>query len=448
MKIVIAGAGAVGTHLAMLLSRERNDIILIDEDPARLRKISNDFDIQTLVCSPSSIKGLRKAGVEHADLFIGVTPDEAHNMTSCILASKLGAKRTVARVDNYEYTIPEHREFFKSVGVDSIIYPEVLAGAEIVQNVRHCWTRQWWEVHNGALIMLGVKLRKTAKILDMPLKDICGPDSPYHVVAIKRDGETIIPRGDDSLHDRDVAYFMTTRQYIDYIRDISGKMNYPDVKRIIFMGGSSTAVQAIMMMPENVRVKVIEIDEARCEYLSQKFADNSHVMVFHGDGRDVDLLREEGIQNTEAFAALTDNAEANILTCLAAKRLGVHRTVAMVENLDYVGMAESLDIGSIINKKTFAAGHIYQMMLNADVSNVKCLTIANADVAEFVAAEGCKATQKAVKDLNLPVGVTLGGLVRNGEGLLINGMTRIEPGDSIMAFCIGNALAKLEKYFN
>lgn len=246
------------------------------------------------------------------------------------------------------------------MGVDSIIYPEVLAGAEIVQNVRHCWTRQWWEVHNGALIMLGVKLRKTAKILDMPLKDICGPDSPYHVVAIKRDGETIIPRGDDSLHDCDVVYFMTTRQYIDYIRDISGKMNYPDVKRIIFMGGSSTAVQAIMMMPENVRVKVIEIDEARCEYLSQKFADNSHVMVFHGDGRDVDLLREEGIQNTEAFAALTDNAEANILTCLAAKRLGVHRTVAMVENLDYVGMAESLDIGSIINKKTFAAGHIYQ----------------------------------------------------------------------------------------
>lgn len=220
-----------------------------------------------------------------------------------------------------------------------------------MQNVRHCWTRQWWEVHNGALIMLGVKLRKTAKILDMPLKDICGPDSPYHVVAIKRDGETIIPRGDDSLHDRDVVYFMTTRQYIDYIRDISGKMNYPDVKRIIFMGGSSTAVQAIMMMPENVRVKVIEIDEARCEYLSQKFADNSHVMVFHGDGRDVDLLREEGIQNTEAFAALTDNAEANILTCLAAKRLGVHRTVAMVENLDYVGMAESLDIGSIINKR-------------------------------------------------------------------------------------------------
>ena len=448
MKIVIAGAGAVGTHLATLLSRERNDITLVDDELSRLQKISSDVDIQTLTGSPLSIKTLRKAGAEHADLFIGVTPDEAHNMTSCILASKLGARRTVARVDNYEYTIPEHQDFFKSVGVDSIIYPEMLAGAEVVQNVRHCWTRQWWEVHGGALIMLGVKLRESAQILDVPLKHICGPDAPYHVVAIKRGDETIIPRGDDSLHNRDMVYIMTTREHIDYMREISGKKDYPDVRHIIFMGGSSTAVQATMMMPDNVRVKIIEADPVRCEQLSQKFADNSHVLVLGGDGRDIHLLREEGIQSTQAFAALTANAEANILTCLAAKRLGVHRTMAMVENLDYIGMAESLDIGAVINKKTFAASHIYQMMLKADVSNVKCLTVANADVAEFVAVDGCRATQKVVKDLNLPSGVTLGGLVRNGEGHLINGMTRIEPGDTIMAFCMGNGLSKLEKFFS
>ncbi len=446
MKIIIAGAGAVGTHLAKLFSKERHDITLIDDDAERLEGIGSNFELLTVCASPSSIEALKEAEVGKADLFIGVTPDEAHNMTSCMLASKLGARKTVARVDNYEYTRPEHRDFFKGVGIDSIIYPEMLAGVEIMHNIRYSWVRQWLEVQNGALIMLGVKVRASADILNIPLRDLCGPDAPYHIVAIKRRQETLIPHGNDEIVAGDVVYFMTTRPYVAHIQEIAGKKDYPEVKNIFVMGGGSISVQALWNMPEYMHAKVFETDVRRCERLNE-IIERRGVLVFHGDGRDMDLLEEEGIRNVEAFAALTDNSEANILACLAAKRMGVRKTVAMVENIDYIGMAESLDIGSIINKKMFAASHIYQMMLKADVTTMKSLTVANADVAEFVVKENSRITRKAVKDLDLPPTVTLGGLVRNGHGILINGMTQILPGDTVVAFCLENAVKRLEKYF-
>ncbi len=446
MKIIIAGAGAVGTHLAKLFSQEHHDITLMDENPEKLEDLASDFDILTLPLSPSSISALREAEVDHADLFIGVTPDEAHNMTACMLASKLGAKKTVARVDNYEYTLPEHREFFRTVGIDSIIYPEMLAGQEILHNIKRSWIRQWWEVQNGALILLGAKLRRSAQILEQPLKDLCGPDSPYHIVAVKRDDETVIPHGGDCLRDGDIVYFMTTPKYINYIRDLAGKEDYPDVQNVFIMGGGSTAVHLVNAMPDYMRAKIIEANPRRAERLNE-VVHNNHTLIIHGDGRDLSLLEEEGIRKAQAFAALTENSETNILACLAAKRLGVRKTVAMVENTDYISMAESLEIGTIINKKTFAASHIYQMMLKADITSVKSLTVANADVAEFSVSPEARVVSHAVKDLGLPSTVTLGGLVRGGEGQLINGSTLIQPGDTVVAFCLAGGIKKLEKYF-
>lgn len=445
MKIIIAGAGAVGTHLAKLLSRERHDITLIDDERERLEAIGSNFELLTICASPSSIATLKSADVGKADLFIGVTPDEAHNMTCCMLASKLGAKRTVARVDNYEYTRPEHQEFFKTVGIDSIIYPEMLAGREIMHNLKHSWVRQWVEVQNGALVMLGVKVRNNATILNTPLRSLCGPDAPYHIVAIKRESETIIPHGNDSIAAGDVVYFMTTPDYVEQLRVITGKEDYPEVRNIFIMGGGSTAVQALWNMPDHIHAKLIEQDVERCRRLNEVI--RRHVLILHGDGRDVDLLVDEGIRGADAFVALTDNAEANILSCLTAKRLGVRKTVAMVENTDYISMAESLDIGTVINKKAFAASHIYQMMLKADVTTMKTLTVANADVAEFAVREGMRITRHPVKNLDLPATVTLGGLVRNGRGQLIGGNTVIEPGDTVVAFCLENNINRLEKFF-
>ena len=447
MKIIIAGAYAIGTYLAKLLSRNNQDIILMDESLEKLEKLGSDFDLMTMNASCASITTLKEAGAESADLFIAVTPDENKNMTSCMIAKALGAKKTVAKVDNYEYVAPDLNDFFERLGISSIIYPELLAAKDINNGLKMSWVRQRWDVHDGALVMLGVKLRETCELLNKPLKDISGPDDPYHVVAIKRDGDTIIPGGNDELKLYDMAYFMTTRQYIPFIRKIVGKEHYVDVKNVMVMGGGRTAVRAVKTMPEYMNVKIIEANEQRCDRLNE-LLDDDRALIIHGDGRDVSLLQEEGIRSTQAFVALTGNAETNILACLTAKRMGVRKTVAMVENEDYVNMAESLDIGTIINKKAIAAGHIYQMMLDANVHNVRFLMNANADVAEFIPQEGSKITQKAVKDMRLPYGMTIGGLVRNGEGYLVSGNTRINAGDSVMVFCHSINMKKIENLFN
>ncbi|WP_455759240.1 Trk system potassium transporter TrkA [Phocaeicola coprocola] len=446
MKIIIAGAGAVGTHLAKLLSGEKQDIILMDDDEERLGRLGSNFDLLAVNISPTSISGLKEAGVAGADLFIAVTPDESRNMTACMLATSLGAKKTVARINNYEYLLPKHKEFFAKLGVDSLIYPEMLAAKEIVDAVKMSWIRQWWEFAGGALVLLGTKMKETAEILNVPLHELGGRNIPFHIVAIKRGSETIIPRGDDTIILNDIVYFTTTKKYIPYIRKIAGKENEADIRNVMIMGGSRIAVRTVQYMPEYMRTKIIESDFNRCNRLTELVDDK--IMIINGDGRDMELLLEEGIKNTEAFVALTGNSETNILACLAAKRLGISKTVAEVENIDYISMAESLDIGTVINKKFIAASHIYQMMLDADVSNVKCLTFANADVAEFTVKAGSRITRSQVKDVGLPKGATIGGLIRNGEGILVTGNTTIMENDHVVVFCLGMMIKKLEKFFN
>lgn len=446
MKIIIVGAHSIGRHLARLLSRNMEDITVIDEDEERLNRIGSDYDLLTLQGDPSSMKILREAGTKDADLFIAVSPDQSLNINCCIIAHALGSKKTVAKVDCEEYIEEEIADFYKQLGVDNLIYPEMLAARNINNGLKMSWVRERWDVHNGALVMLGIKLRETCTILNRPLRDLCGPEDPYHVVAIKRGNDTIIPGGNDKLKLYDLAYFMTTKQYIPYIRKIVGKEHYVDVKDVMVMGGGRTAVRAVNTMPGYMKPKVIEINHARCEELDQLLKDDA--LVINGDGRDVSLLMDEGIRNTQAFVALTSNAETNILACLTAKRQGVRKTVAMVESMDYANMAESLDIGTIINKRVIAASRIYQLMLDADVMNVTFLVSANADVVELIPKDGSKVTRKAVRDLGLPQGMTIGGLVRDGKGMLVSGNTQIMPGDSVVVFCHNLNMKKIEKFFN
>lgn len=446
MKIIITGTFGMST-LTRLLSRNENEITIInDTDNERMEKIASEYDILTMHASPTDRQALKDAGVAHADLFIAVTLDQNQNLVACALAKSLGAKKTVAKVVDYKYADPQMQPTLEQMGVSSIIYPEALAAKDIISGLKMSWVRQRWDVHDGALVLLGIKIRETCKIMNRPLKDISGPDDPYHIVAIKRGSETIMPGGNDELKLYDLAYFMTTKNYIPTIRELVGKEGYADVKNVMMMGGGSTAVRAIREMPEYMDVKLFELSEQRCEELVEKF-DRNNVLIIHGDGRDVSLLREENIGNTQAFVALTNNDETNILACIMAKRMGVRKTVAMVENLDYMAMAESLDIGTIINKRAITGSHIYQMLLNADVLNVRFLMTVNADIAEFIPKEGSKITQKPVKELRLPQGVNIGGLVRNGVGILVSGNTQIQAGDEVMVFCHNGDMKKVEKLF-
>lgn len=445
MKIVITGAGAVGTHLAKMLSVENEDVVLMDESEERLGKLESLFDLKAVVGSPTRISSLKNAGAGSADLFVAVTPDESSNINACIIAHYLGAKKTVARIDNHEYLLPKHKAYFNSLGINSLIYPEKLAAEEIATSIKYCWMRQMLEFGNGALVMIGVKVRSNSKIIGVPFRDL-QRDNPYHVVAIQRGDETIIPRGGDMIEPDDLVCFMTTHSNIAYIKDLCGKEKFSEVKSVIIMGGSRIAVRTAELIPDDISIKIIESDYARCNKLIELVDDR--VMVINGDARDPELLRTEGIDHTDAFIALSDNSETNILACLAAKRSGVYRTVAEIENIDYISMAEEMDIGSVINKKKLAASNIFQMMLNTDVSSVRCLTFTDAVVAEFPVTEGSPITKKPVKDLGLPSGANIGGFIRGGKGVNVSGNTVLEPGDHVIIFCLEHVLKKLEKYFN
>lgn len=445
MKVVIAGAGAVGTHLAKLLSGESKDVIVMDSDSEKLNFSKGHFEIMTMEGSATSLKDLKEVGIEQADLFIGVTPEESVNITACMLASKMGAKKTFARIDNYEYLLPKNKEFFESLGVHSMVYPEMLAAKEIVSALKRPWVRLWIELFGGAITLMGVKIRENAELAGKYLHEISVGAKKFHIVAIKRHNRTIIPRGSDQVLAGDILFFTTTNEYIDEILRLTGKRVF-DVKNIMIMGGSRIAIRTCQYLPSDINIKLLEADKNKCYQLLQKLPKN--VTVFHDDGRNSEFLQEESIKNTDAFIAVTGNSEANILACLAAKRFGVKKTVAEVENMDYIAMAENLDIGSIINKKLITVSNIYRVLLNADVANVKSLTFANSDVAEIVARPNSAITKKGIRHLRLPNNMTLGGLIRNGEPMLIDGDTQVEPYDKVVVFCLDDALRNAEKLFN
>ncbi|WP_165020946.1 MULTISPECIES: Trk system potassium transporter TrkA [unclassified Dysgonomonas] len=444
MRIVIAGAGAVGTHLAKLLSAENQDIVLMDQDKEKLNFSKNNLEMMTMNGSPTSLKDLTEVSIKETDLFIAVTPDESVNITSCMLASNMGAKKTFARIDNYEYLLPKNREFFEKLGVNSMVYPEMLAAKEIVSAVKRPWIRLWVELCGGAILLVGIKVRDNASIVNKHLYDLGSEMKKYHIVAIKRNNMTIIPNGNSQILAGDLLFFTTTKGDLDEIRRVTGKEDF-EVKDIMIMGGSRIAIRTCQYLPDNMTIKLLESDKEKCQLLLEKVPNN--VTVYHDDGRNADSLIQEGIGGMDAFIAVTGNSEANILACLAAKRLGVRKTVAEVENMDYISMAENLDIGSIINKKLITVSNIYRFLLSADVSNVKSLTFANADVAEIVARPNSKITKKEIKKITLPKNVTLGGLIRNGEPMMIDGDTLVEPYDHVVVFCLDDALREAEKLF-
>lgn len=444
MKIIIAGAGEVGTHLAKMLSNEDQDIVLIDNDQARLDVIDANYNLMTWNGSTSSFSSMRDVGINNADLYIAVTPYETRNITSCVIAKKLGAKKTVARIDNGEFLIKENGSILKDVGVDFLIYPENLAAQEISVSLQHNWARYWGELHNGQLLLIGVKIHDESSLLNCKLKDLPVSRHDFHIAAIKRNNETIIPNGNTEILRDDIVYFITTPPYVQEVRELCGKKKRV-IKKALIMGGTRIACRFATLFHEQYHLKIIDDDRDNCEEMATMFPDCE---IVYGDCRDVEVLRENNIQQYDAFLALTDSSETNILTCLTAKEFGVPKTIADVENLQFLSQAENLNIGRTINKKLLASSHIFKILLDADESNSKFLALADAEVAEINVKSGARITKAPVKELRLPPEMTLAALVRDGSIRLIDGNTRITEGDYVVVFCLSGTIQKIEKWFN
>ena len=446
MRILIAGAGEVGTHLAKMLCNANHDVILMDEDEDKLKQIDSHFDLMTIVGSQTSLEDLREANVKMCDLYIAVPPYQDMSILSAILAKKLGAKMTVARVNNHEYLLPENKEFFRQLGVDELIYPEQLAASEIVQSLKQVGIRQLVEFSDGNLLLVGLKIRTSAPLADISLSEAANlhHTREYNTVAITREGVTIVPRGDDVFQHNDLAYFITTKSGLSQVLNDAGKKQF-EIKNVMILGGSRIGKKVASEIEDIYNVKLIEIEKEK----SYKLADIlEHTLVISGDGRNLELLKDEGIQKMDAFVAVTKNSEVNILACQLAKKMGVRKTVAEVENMDYIDLAENIGIGTLVNKKLIAASHIYRYTLRAHVSHVKCLTATEAEVMELIAQPGSKVTKDPLRDLNIPNDVNVGGIIRGDQAIIPTGDTVIMPDDRVVVFAMPSGLSKIEKMFN
>ena len=451
MKIIIAGAGEVGSHLAKMLSNEANEITVIDSDSERLEVLRSHTDVLTVEGNPSAIHVLHNAEVEKADLFIAVNPSESQdvNIVSAMLAKKMGSKKVTARINNEEYLSYENKYLFTEMGIDLLFYPEKIAAGEIVELLKRTASTDSLDFARGRLQVAVFKLEEESPMIGMNMLEfsqLAAEDGlKFRVVAISRGDQTIVPKFDTKFKYHDLVFIVSKREGVEMLMKYLGKRNI-EVDKIMILGGSPIAEIVAKQMSKQVdSIKLIDLNKEKCLHLSETLPSN--VIVVNGDGRNSDMLLEENIRDYDAFVAVTNNSETNILACLAAKRRGVRKTIAQVENLDYISMAESLDIGTIINKKIIAAGHIYQMLLDNEMMNVKFMMTSNADVAEFTASFESKITRKPVKDLGLPHGMTIGGLMRAGRGMLVSGMTQIQPGDSVMIFSHNVNIRKIEQLF-
>ena len=446
MRIIIAGAGEVGTHLAKMLSNENHEIILIDPEIDRLKPIEATLDVMTYQGSATSVKILQDFLQKKTDLFIAVTHSEDTNITASILAKKFGAIKTIARIDNIDFLEHNTLDFFKSLGIDSLIYPELIAAREVLSLLQETGTTEFMEFSGGKLSMFVQKLDENAPIINKSLEEVAfsSKTDKYRAVAIKRNERTIIPRGKEQFRKGDLVFVISTQAGIEEMMKSSGKENF-EAKSIMILGGSKIGKHVALYMQKNCEVKLIDSDIERCEALAG-ILDNT--LIINGDGRNIDLLEQEGITKMDAFVAVTGNSEANILSCLLAKKMGVKKTIAEVENMEYINLAENTGIDTIINKKISAASRIFRHTTSPNVTQVKCMTGTDAEVIEFIVPVNAKITNGTLRGIEFPKDAIVGGGTRDGVPFIATGDTIIKANDKVVVFTLPSAYDKLTKFFS
>ncbi|MGD8779618.1 MAG: Trk system potassium transporter TrkA [Ignavibacteria bacterium] len=445
MKIIIAGAGEVGFHLAKQLSGEEHDITVIDIDSAHLSRVDSSIDVLTVNGSSTAFNTLKRANVSETELLVAVTSLESININTAIIAKKMGAKRTIARVSNGEYVTEDSRQMFKELGIDYLIYPEELASLEIVKLIQRAAATDIIEFEEGRLTLIGIRLDTGTPVLNKTLREVASEfeSSHFRIVAIQRGMRTLIPSGNDKFIKNDQVFIITTPNGIEDILKISGK-DTSKISDIMILGGGKIGRKTAKMLEDSINIKLVESNVEKtldlADYLQKS-------LVIQGDGRDIDLLAQEGIVDMDAFIAVTSDAETNIISCLMAKHLGVSKSIALVDNVDYIPLTQTIGLDSLINKKLIAANNISRFIRKSNIITVATLQGIDAEVLEYVAKPGTQIVKYPIKKLKFPTDALIGGYVRNNQGYIAMGDSQIEPNDKVVIFAIPSAISKIEKYF-
>ena len=446
MKIVISGVGEMGSHLARMLSGSGHEITVIDSDQKLLNEVDNLADLITIEGDTTTFAVLRKAGVRRCDLFIAVNHDENQNILAAMMAKQLGAKKSIARIDNNEYLEPNNKEMFIDMGIDYLFYPEQVAAKEVANLLGYTTTSDYVDFSGGLLSLVVFRLEPTSPLIGRKLLDLAvdGSIAEFRVVAITRGLQTIIPRGQDEFFEGDMVYIIARKDVVKGVSELSGQKSV-EVKSLMILGGSRIGVSVAEELQEQMDVKMVEYNGEKAYRLAERL---DKTLIIHEDGRKLDAMLEEGLASTDAFLAVTGRSETNILAAMQAKRMGVKRVIAEVENLNYISLAESVGIDTIINKKRVTASNIFRFTMSTDVQAIRCLTGSEAEVLEFIVKPNSPATKNKIKDLRLPHDVIIGGIVRGDKVFIAVGDTAIQAYDRVVVFSMPDSIAKVGVYFN
>ena len=436
----------MGSHLARMLSGNGHDITVIDIDTKALNELSNLADLITVEGDTTAFAILRRAGVRRCDLFIAVNHDENQNILAAIMAKQLGAKKSIARVDNNEYLEPNNKEMFINMGIDYLFYPEKVAAQEVANLLGHTSTTDYVDFSGGLLALIVFKLEPTSPLLGHKLADLAadGSISDFRAVAITRGSQTIIPRGQDVFFEGDVVYIIARKDVAKRVTELSGQKSV-EVKSLMILGGSRIGVRVALELQDEMNVKMIEYNGEKAYRLAEEL---DKTLIIHEDGRNLDAMLEEGLGATDAFLAVTGRSETNILAAMQAKRMGVKKVIAEVENLNYIRLAESVGIDTIINKKRVTASNIFRFTMSTDVQAIRCLSGSEAEVLEFIVKPNSPATKCMIKDMRLPQDVIIGGIVRGDKAFIAEGDTRINAYDRVVVFSMPESIATVGGFFN
>ncbi|MFI3317987.1 MAG: Trk system potassium transporter TrkA [Rikenellaceae bacterium] len=446
MRIVIAGAGEMGCHLAKMLSGNSHDITVIDSDQKLLSEVSSLADVITVEGDSTAFATLRKAAVRKSDLFIAVNHKENDNIVAATLAKQLGVKKAIARVDNNEYLEPNNKEIFIDMGIDYLFYPEKVAAGEVINLLGHTSSTEYVDFSGGTLSLVVFKLDGTSPLIGRQLQGFSDDETPLicRTVAISRSGQTIIPQKEESFMDGDVIYIIARQDSMAEVMAYSGKSNI-EIKNMMILGGSRIGIRVATELQNEVNIKLIDYNPEKAYRLAEQL---DKTLIINEDGRNTEVMLEEGLSNMDAFVAVTGRSETNILAAMLAKRMGVKKVIAEVENLNYITLAESMGIDTIINKKLVTASNIFRFTMSTDVQAIKCLNGSDAEVLEFIVKPNSPATKSKIQELALPRDTIIGGIVRGDKVFIATGSSEIKAYDRVVVFSMPASVGKIGYYFN
>ena len=445
MNIIIAGDGEVGFYLAEALVNSKHNITIVDPHEELLKMVEAHTDLLTIVGESNSVGVLKQADVDKADLVIAVLHNEQVNILTAILAKKLGAKVSIARVNTLENLNEQNQKIYEELGIDYLISPEDLAGQEVIDLLEQPAATEIFDLSGGKLSVFLIRIEEYAPVVNKTLNKIAEEKGhlDFRAVAIHRKSEIFLPNGETSFEPNDLVYVITKPEACTELVEMGGKKKL-EVNNVMLVGGGRVGKVIAKRMEKDLNIKLIEQDMDKCVKLTDRL---DETLVIHGDARDINLLEEEGIANMDAFIAVTNSSETNILTCLHAKKFGVKKTIALVENIDYIEISQSIGIDTIINKKRIAASNIIKYSMGDEVTSLRCLSGINSDILELVASSGSPVTRKPIRSLKMPQGTIIGGIIRGEEAFIAIGDFQIKENDKVVVFALPGTIHKVEKLF-